>query len=660
MSNSLTAEQVLASAPNATVLTIDFFDTLVTRSVAQPTHVFAVMEAALIAELGDAWRGFAVVRVEAEHAAREKMAQVDDYADITLDDIIDELAQRLNLSIVERVMLHAREEETEISLARAVPFGTQMVEAARARGMRVVIVSDNYMSSTHLMNKAHATGYTWVTTSDIFVSCEHGGQKHNGKLWPVVMDAIGVSAETLLHVGDDATADDMVPRSLGITTHVRDQMRRSHRTMINTSPSVLPLSRIEATFRDAYEDAEWDVAEVLGGGLVAMVVAAQIIDVQAVLGQRDVAGVHFAARDGYLAHQVWNMLRNEGMALPEATYTAFSRSVVWRSNVVDVEAVEFERFVGDDEFITRERLERRVGCVLISDVASDVLLAPMQSREILQDNVGAIVEAATALRTRLLGYLQSHGVMDVGHHLVVDLGWTATTVADLAALAQSVSGDGATFEGRFTGLYWDATPQRARTAIHGFAMDDLGGTDDNVRLLGVIKLLEALVTAPHGSVVDYDIEGNGFAPLFVETKPELDAYAAIVSRISDAAIRGAVQILQGTHLSGVRAADITGDAVWAAIMQVGHTPRADEIAELSVIHHVTSIDHEGMGRPLISSGPENPAEMHIDELQEMYDTLIRRHWLRGSLASFAGNPDAQWIADEMYLHQPVTHPRWVP
>jgi FMN phosphatase YigB (HAD superfamily) len=660
MSNTLTAEQVIASAPNATVLTIDFFDTLVTRTVAQPTHVFAVMEAALIEEFGDVWRGFAAVRVEAEHTAREKMALVDEDADITLDDIIVELAQRLNLSMAQRSMLHAREEKTEISLVRAVPFGAQMIEAAHARGMRVVIVSDNYMSSTHLMNKAHAAGYTWVTTSDIFVSSEHGGQKHNGKLWPVVMNAIGVSAEKILHVGDDVAADDVMPRSLGIATHVRDQMRRSHRTMINTSPTVLPLSRIEASFRDAYENDEWDVAEVLGGGLVAMVVAAQIIDVQAVLALRDVAGIHFAARDGYLAYQVWNILRDQGVALPSATYTAFSRSVVWRSNVVDVEAVEFDRFVGDDEYVTRERLERRVGCTLAATVAADVRLSPTESRAILKDNVDAIVEAAAALRTRLLGYLQSQGLMDVGHHLVVDLGWTATTVADLAALAQSVSGDAATFEGRFTGLYWDATPQRARTAIHGFAMDDLGSTDDNVRLLGVIKLLEALVTAPHGSVVDYDTEGNDFAPLFVETKPELDAYAAIVSRVSDAAIRGAVQILQGTHPSGVTSADITGDAVWAAIMQVGHTPRADEIAELSVINHVTSIDHEGTGRPLINDEISAPSKFRIDQLPKLYDTLIRRHWMRGSLTSFAGLTDARWIADEMYLYQPTTHPRWVP
>ena len=659
MSISQSVAQVLNGAPHATVLTIDFFDTLVTRTVAQPTHVFAVMEADLVAEFGDMWRGFAIARVEAEQSARDKMAMTNEYADVTIADIILELTQQFNLSLSQRQMLVAREEASEISLVRAISFGKEIVEAARARGMRVAIVSDNYMSSRHLMNKAHAAGYTWVTTDDIFVSCEQGAMKHNGELWPIVMRSLGVSAEEVLHIGDDATADDEMPRSHGIATYVRNHMRRSYRSMINTAPAVLPLSRIEAAFRDAYEDSDWDVAEVLGGGLVAMVVAAQIVDVQAVLKCRDVAGVHFAARDGYLAHQVWNILRDQGMDLPEATYTAFSRSVVWRANLVDSDAAEFERFIGDDEFITLERLERRVGCALKSDRGADVLLSPVESREILRGNSSEIITAAGALRTRLIGYLQSQGVTKPGHHLLVDLGWTANTVADLAALVNSATSSVTTFEGRFTGLYWDATPQRTRASIHGFAMDDLGSTDDNVRLLGVIKLLEALVTAPHGSVVDYENETNSFQPICVETQPELDAYEAVVKQIADAAIRGAVQILQGTHPSGVAAADITGEAVWAAIMQVGHTPRTDEIAELSVIHHVTSIDHEGRGRPLVHAIPENPSQMHIDELPVLYDSLIRRHWLRGSLASFSDNDESRWIADEMYRHQPVTHPRWV-
>ena len=70
MTVQLTAEQVLDEHPQASVLTIDFFDTLITRSVAQPTHVFAVMEQDLIAMRGDFWRGFAVARVEAEQRAR--------------------------------------------------------------------------------------------------------------------------------------------------------------------------------------------------------------------------------------------------------------------------------------------------------------------------------------------------------------------------------------------------------------------------------------------------------------------------------------------------------------------------------------------------------------------------------------------------------------
>ena len=44
MNMTVSAQQVFELHPLAKVLTIDFFDTLVTRSVAQPTHVFAVME----------------------------------------------------------------------------------------------------------------------------------------------------------------------------------------------------------------------------------------------------------------------------------------------------------------------------------------------------------------------------------------------------------------------------------------------------------------------------------------------------------------------------------------------------------------------------------------------------------------------------------------
>lgn len=657
MTVQLSAEQVLDEHPQATVLSIDFFDTLITRSVAQPTHVFAVMEQNLIATLGDSWRGFAVARVEAEHRARHDAAGENESRDVSFDEIGDQVARHLGLTRADRDLVMDLERKVELNLVQAVPFGTAVTDLARSRGMRVVIVSDNYMPATHLTQMAHRAGYSWVTEADVFVSCEHGGMKHNGMLWPVVLSALNVPTETIFHMGDDERADGEVPKSLGIATHVRDTMRRSQRDMINTTPAVLPLSRIEAQYRDSMDKTKWDVAEVVGGGLVAMIVAAQVIDAHFVVGQRSVAGVHFAARDGYLAHKVWNTLRSRGWEIPEATYTAFSRSVVWRAYLSELTRDNVGRFVGDDEVLTVARLERRVGCVLNTELDHDSPIDASTARDIVLDNAESVLAASMSLRARLLTYLRSHEVLMAGHHVVVDLGWTGSTIADLADLVSSESGNLGVLEGRLTGLYWDATPQRTRIAMHGFAMDEFGSTDDNVRLLGVIKLLEALVTAPHGSVVDYEEDGT---PVFVETEPELLAYEAMMRQVGDAAVRGALAILDGTHLSGVTAVDITKESVWAAIMQVGHSPRIDEIELLSQVNHVTSIDHEGNGRPLIAVAPEESSKVTLDDLPTMYDTLIHRHWMQGSVRALTTNAETRWIADEIYKLWPMTSPRWVP
>jgi hypothetical protein len=244
-----------------------------------------------------------------------------------------------------------------------------------------------------------------------------------------------------------------------------------------------------------------------------------------------------------------------------------------------------------------------------------------------------------------------------GHHIVVDLGWTGSTIADLADLVSLESENQSVIEGRLTGLYWDTTPHRTRIAVHGFVMDEFGSIDDNVRLLGVIKLLEALVTAPHGSVIDYAKDGT---PVFVETAPELQAYEAVMRQVGNTAVRGAIAILDGTHPSGITASDITKETVWAAIMQVGHSPRADEIELLSHVNHVTSIDHEGDGRPLIAAAPVEPSKIRLEDLPALYDMLIHRHWLQGSLRALENSANSQWIADEIYKKWPLTSPRWVP
>ena len=656
----MSAAEVLNAYPNATVLTVDFFDTMVTRTVAQPTHVFAVVEEDLVSLHGARWKGVAVERVRAEHRARVAAAETDALRDITIDEIADQLADAMKLNQAERDLFVRSEKATEVELAKAVPAGAAIIAEAQSRGLRVLIVSDNYMPTSQLVNMAHAAGYSWVTSDEVLVSCEHGGFKHNGVLWAVALKKAGVAASQILHLGDDHEADHVQPSKLGIATHIDTRMRRSHRDMHNTSPDVLALSRIEAAQRDAMYDGEWDVAHALGDGLVGMVVAAQIADVMHVVKQREVAGIHFAARDGWLAHQVWDAMRNSGESLPVASYTAFSRSVIWRASLTELTPSNVGRFIGDDEVLTVARLERRVGCSLSSLYRPDESIDAQSSRAVLLENDREVVAASQQLRQRLLGYFERQGLLKPGHHVVVDLGWTGSTIADMADLITEATQGATTIEARLTGMYWDATPSRMRVSMHGYAMTEFESLDNNLRLLGVIKLLEALVTAPHGSVVDFADATQDFQPIFVETQPELAAYAQLIGRVGQSAITSARALLQGTHPSGVKASDITGTALWAAIMQVGHTPRSEEVEALRIVRHVTSIDHEGEGTPLVAAAPASPKSFRQEQLPGLYDVLIHGHWMQGSLRSWSYADDTRWIADEIGNIWPSTKVQWVP
>ena len=655
---SATAQQVFELHPQATVLTIDFFDTLVTRSVAQPTHVFAVMEEELCRRLGRRWNGFAVHRVASEHAARQSAARTNSHRDVSFAEIMNELSALMGLDEQERKMVAELEAETEVSLATAVRFGTDVAGHALSKGMEVLVVSDNYMSSEHIVKMAHAAGLAWVLQANVIVSSEHGAMKHNGTLWDVVLQKLNVDPALILHVGDDALADGEIPAKRGIATYINNHMRRSHRHMMNTSPAVLPFSRLEAHIRNTTVGKEVEPGESVSA-LVAMIVAAQIVDARDVLSQREVAGVHFVARDGFLAHSVWEKLRKMGWDLPEASYFSFSRSVVWRAGIQNVDESTMAKFIGDDEELTVPRLERRLGCSLESTIDPIASISAATARQILVSNSDNILAASAELRERMLGYLETQGLLEHGHHVVVDLGWTGSSIADLAKIVSEATNGQSVIEGRLTGLYWDAWPQRVRVALHGFAMDDFHTVDDNLRLLGILNLLEVVVTAPHGSVVGYGDSSYGFAPQYVTTLVELDAYSQVVGAVSSRAAQTAEEILNGVHASGVDATDITGPSVWAAMMQVGHTPRAEEISLMASLRHISAIDHEGDGSPLVLKALSQPRKRNDSFAHEVFDTLWHGHWLQGTLRDWRCESESAMLVGDIERLFPFTHPKWV-
>lgn len=649
------ASEVLAAHAGISVLSLDFFDTLVTRSVAQPTHVFAVMEEELVARMGRRWDGFALRRVLAERAARASRDEDDVHVDVTLEEIHVALASSMDLDPAEREMLAALERRTECALAVPVAHGAELLDAGRAAGLRVVVVSDNYMPASHLVEMASAAGIT-LPVEDVFVSCERAGMKHDGSIWPGVLRDIGVEGREVLHVGDLDDADGVIPARFGIRTHVVDVMRRVHREPLNTCPEVLPLSRIEAASRDHAAPFAWDATVNLAQGALAIIVAGQVLDITRRCSGREVAGVHFTSRDGFLASEAYSVLWESGAGVPPFSYVEISRSITWRASVTEVNSETLRRFVGDDESMTIGRLEDRFGCRLESGHGPDDLLDAAACRGLLLENADAVLVACRALRARLMEHLDARGVTRPGHHIIMDLGWTGSVVSDLARIIREERGEGVTFEGCLTGLYWDATPNRTELALHGLAFDEFAPVDDNVRLLGMLRYFEALVTEEGGAVVDYErghaVRGAGKGG--PDIHPDHGHWRKMALNVRTTAS----SIVRGLHPL-VSPAQVTPAVVRAAMLQVGHTPTAAEVQALSTVRHETAVDHAGEGDPLVKPLPGAVLGATPDELAHEYDSLVRHHWLQGSLVQWESAPGTRWVADEIRRLWPMFSRQWV-
>lgn len=652
------ASELLDQHNHIELLTIDFFDTLVTRCLAQPTHVFAEVERQLVVKQGSRWRGYGFSRVVAEQQAREIAHSDDRYRDVTHDEILKQLALQMKLSVAEIESARISECVVEVECAQAVPFGIELFNEARRRGLALLVVSDNYLPALVLVEMAHRAGLVGLELSEVLVSCEHNGMKHNGRLWREVLDITAVAPRKILHVGDDLAADVTQPSRLGIATYRDPRMRATHRFMENTSPDVLVLSRIEANLRDEMYETSWDTKRSLGAGALAVLVAAQIADIQRVLATRDVAGVYFAARDGWLAHQVWMQTLGETNHVP-AHYLAFSRSVFGRANLDVVDDAVALRFIDQHERLSVGQLGERFGCTMVSTFNQDQIVSAKDARKILIQNQDLVLEASAKLRGRVLGYLKTIGMLTPGHHVVVDAGWTGATVADLAELVGVATNGQTTIEGRFLGLYWDATTHRTRLAMHGLAMDDLGSLDNNVRLLGVIRLWETLMSAPHGSVIDFADAQNSYSPIFAHTETEEVQHDDIVGNICVHAVQSATQIVNNSHRSGVTLDDITGAVAWATMMQVGHTPRRDEIDLMKQLRHVASVDHKDAGTPIVARPPRRSLTLPRERFGAIYDETIKRHWMQGSLRSWARQKDSAQFTQEMYEIWTFMKERWV-
>ena len=170
------------------VVSFDMFDTLVFRPFSKPEDMFYLLEAE------NKLLDFAANRLTAQNLTRDKTKMPN--MEIDIYDIYHELENFYSIDVEQMVQ---QEIAMEVRLCYANPYMQEVVSGLLAKGVRIIIISDMYIPSKFLREILDNCGYGAI--KEVYVSCEYGAYKRDGKLLKAVRQELGEKL-SVVHVDD--------------------------------------------------------------------------------------------------------------------------------------------------------------------------------------------------------------------------------------------------------------------------------------------------------------------------------------------------------------------------------------------------------------------------------------------------------------------------
>lgn len=511
-------ERLQMAALNARLVTVDIFDTLVTRAFLTPAgsreHLAWRLQQTL------AVTGFTMHRASVENQLREKLGR-----DPTLAEIHTRLADRLGLPGVTADTLI----EAELAHERAVLRPRRGVLAAlqQAHLVPMTVFSDMYLSTSDMQIVLPPTvkaeiGRWWI-------SCETGLRKDAKASWQQIAQREDRSDGCWLHVGDNEHADIQMPQLAGLLSPVH-VLRPS--ALLDVLPALRPLRHgLGATA--AWPEQLWrglvvnrfaellDTApqQLLGRpqlqpSMLGYVVLGPLL-LDFLLHATDVAhrnGIDqllFLSREGFLLHQAFERLQgcHAGAATLMGSYFLASRRATLLPSLQSVEDLP-RALQGTFNGSLRQLLQARLGddaaavveAALPELIRRDVFL-PEMSGEVAQWLLPALPALLDLAAQQRQAY-RTYWAETVGERtpMVVDIGYAGSIQRNLAQLLQQPLG------GCYMALNEGAHALQGQGWAEARYVDGrLPGADvEGSMLLTHDLLLESLLAAPQGQFNGFD------------------------------------------------------------------------------------------------------------------------------------------------------------
>ncbi|MBN6103327.1 polysaccharide biosynthesis protein [Xanthomonas sp. CFBP 8703] len=546
------ATRLTMSAIEAKLVSLDVFDTLVTRPFLTPAGARAYLAHLAAETLGVP--GFAALRDRAEAIARAAAGR-----DVDLDAIYAAMARLAEAKDLPLQALQTLELDTEARLLQPRQALVAAADALAASGRRLVAVSDMYLNSADLQrvlpSAVRALPRAW------YVSCETGWRKDDDQAWEQLPAHEGVAARHWLHVGDNEQADIQRPQMHGYLTPVH-VLRPS--ALLDVVPALRPL-RPAAGAHSAWQDQLWlgllsrhlaDLADTrpeqfgdrlrlespasLGYLVYGPLVADYLLWLVRLALSRGVGQILFLSREGYLLQKAFAQLQAAcpPLAALRGSYVLASRrgtGVPTLREATDLDALLGSTYTGS----LHDLLRARLGSAATAAVAARLGAASMRGMALLPEKrasllqtlapaMPALLEVATAEREGYLRYW--HATVGDAPAMVADLGYAGTIQAQLSRLTRTALGGG----------YFAVNAGIAQIRAPGWAEARyFDARDPHMQASPIPQhdlLLETFLTAPDGQFSHFALRSDGHAEPVFAAKELTPAQFATIAEVQQGAL----------------------------------------------------------------------------------------------------------------------------
>lgn len=518
--------------PSVRLVSVDIFDTVLTRAAGHPTAVFLLLGRVQAAEgiTPLSAEVFARARWDAEQRSRSHHGESTSHRHI-----LDELAWALGLADDVVIALESAELALEEQLLSAVPGAGAWLAELRQAFSKVVFVSDTYFPTEFLERQLRHHGL-WQHGDALYPSWDVAREKRTGRLYGVVARREHRRRHQVLHVGNDALADGIAARRGGVRTALASAANINRYEEIleryafatgGLSSLFAGASRLARLGVPAPSASDGTIREV-AAGVVAPVLAGYVLHVLNDAVRRGLDRLYFVSRDGEVLLDIARVLASRTGCGVEVRYLYGSRQAWNLPGLHDVTDDQLDWILFPTDF--------RSVCSVLSRVA----LAPYEVEPVLatagfppeswstnldQSQLralgrllqqaplrGMVVARAGERRPLLQRYLAQEGLCDDGSYGIVDIGWFGRMGAGLTGLLQDTGAPGPSVF-YFMGL--QGVPPARMVADRSAYLFDCGKGvgHDYSRSAGMTYLLETFCAGTHGMVTGYEDDQGRMVPI---------------------------------------------------------------------------------------------------------------------------------------------------